>query len=118
MGWKFWNNMKGAKDSEGRSARLPGIKELPSHIGMHLVVKEKLDPDWVWELKIVKCQRGEDKKIYDFRVFSRKQAADAGVRIVDYHSLTTHPQLILYFGHSNKTGTVFSIEKGDSLKAA
>jgi hypothetical protein len=118
MGWKFWRNMNGAKDSKGHSVRLPGIKELPSHIGMHLVVKEKLDPDWAWELRMVICRRDEDKTIFDFRVFSRKQAADAGVRVTDYHSLSTHPELILYFGHSNKTGTVFHIEKGDSLKAA
>lgn len=118
MGWKFWRNIIGAKDAEGQSARLPGIKELPSHIGMHLVVKEKLDPDWVWALNMVKRPIAEDKNMFDFRVFSAKQAADAGVQVVDYHSLTTHPELILYFGCSNKTGSVFNIEQGDSLKAA
>lgn len=118
MGWKFWHKIIGAKYAASQSARLPGMKELPSHIGMHLVVKEKLDPDWVWELKMVKRPTAEDKNTYDFRVLSAKQAADAGVHVVDYDSLAAHPDLILYFGSSNKTGSVFNIKQGDSLKAA
>jgi hypothetical protein len=118
MVWKFWQKLTGAKGVEGLNARLPKIKDLPSHIGMHLVVREKQDPDWVWALKIVKCPTAEDKKIYNFRIFNDKQAADAGVHVLDYDSLTVHPELILYFGYSNKTGSVFNIEQGDSLKAA
>jgi hypothetical protein len=118
MEWKFWQKLAGAKGVVGLNARLSKIKDLPTHIGMHLVVKEKLDPDWVWSLKIVNRPSAEDKKIYDFRIFSDKQAADAGVRVADYDSLTVHPELILYLGYSNKSGSVFNIDQGDSLKAA
>jgi hypothetical protein len=118
MEWKFWHKVLGAKGLEGLNARLPKIKDLPSYIGMHLVVKEKQDPDWVWALKIVKRPTAEEKTVYDFRIFSAKQTADAGVQVVDYDSLTAHPELILYFGYSNKNGSVFNIEQGDTLKAA
>lgn len=118
MEWKFWQKLTGAKGVEGQNVRLPKIKSLPSHIGMHLVVKEKQDPDWVWALKLVKRQTAEDRTIFDFRIFSVNQAADAGVQIVDYDSLTVHPELILYFGYSNRTGSVFNIEQGDTLRAA
>lgn len=118
MGWKFWRQLNGAKDFKGPNTRSSKIQALPTHIGMHLVVKEKQDPDWVWALKIVKCPTVADKTISDFRIFSARQTADAGVQVVDYDSLATHPELILYFGYSNKTGSVFNIERGDSLKAA
>jgi hypothetical protein len=118
MEWKFWHKVFGAKGLAGLNVRLPKIKDLPSHIGMHLVVKENQDPDWVWALKIVKRPTDKDKRIYDFRIFSAKQVADAGVQVVDYDSLTAYPELILYFGHSHKNGSVFKIERGDRLKAA
>ena len=118
MGWKFWEKWLGSDVSGGGGGRLPKPKELPSHIGMHLVVREKQDPDWVWALKLVKRPSDQGAKLYDFRIFSTGEARQAGVQVDNYHSLNAHPDLVLYHGHSSRNGSVFYIEAGKTRKAA
>lgn len=118
MGWKFWKKNEEAGGKVAKSAKLPKPKELPEHIGMHLVVKEKLDPDWVWSLKCAKFSRAGEKSLFDFRIFSESQADAAGVHVTNYNALDDHADLILYHGHSDKRGYIFHIEKGVSDKAA
>ncbi len=118
MGWTFWETFKDKAAADHRTSRLPKPKDLPTHIGMHLVVREKQDPDWVWALKCVKRPTDDARSLYDFRIFSARQAAQAGIQIEDYHTLDAYPKLILYFGYSNKIGSIFNVELGDSLEAA
>jgi hypothetical protein len=43
----FWKR-KETKDGEGK---LPGPKGMPDMVGRHMVLEEKVDPNWVWNLK-------------------------------------------------------------------
>ncbi len=118
MNWKFWQK-NNAAPGEGRSmAKESKPKELPSHIGMHLVVKEKYDPDWVWELKMIKSPREGSGSLYDFRIFNPTDVLAAGVRVTGYDALALHDELILFHGYSDKHGDVFHIEKGVVDQAA
>ncbi len=118
MGWKFWQKNKKSEDAAVNSPKLPKPKELPEHMGMHLVVKEKLDPDWVWSLKCARRPHVNNKHLYDFRIFDASDAAGKGQKVANYDSLDDHPDLILYFGHSDKRGYEFQIEQKTSEKAA
>jgi hypothetical protein len=98
----FW---KRAKTKEGE-LQLPGPKGIPQVVGGHMVVEEKKDPDWVWNLKGV-IRPTEKKKAFYSRVFSETQAAQAGVKVKDWSSLDDHSALILWEGYfDTETNTV------------
>ena len=103
MQWKFWRRApSNSGGSETGGIKLPRPKELPSQIGMYLVVHEKLDPDWVWTLKCVLRPRPESKRYFDFRVFDPVSAHAASIQIVNYTSLDAHPELVLFKGRYDK----------------
>ncbi len=83
---------------------MPGPKEIPQPVGQDIVTKLKGDPDSIWQLKAVMLPREGDKDISEVRVFDASQAASRNIRVKDYHSLTDHPELILYEGWYNKRG--------------
>jgi len=119
MGWKFWQkNTRTESVGHAPKVKLPKPKELPEHMGMYLVVKEKMDPDWVWSLKCAKRLRENDKSLFDFRIFSESDAAEAGVNVSNYDVLDNHINLILFHGYSDKHGYDFHIEKDATEKAA
>ena len=93
----FW---KRGKTKEGE-LQLPGPKGLPQLVGSHMVVEEKQNPDWVWNLKGVVRSAGKERAFY-CRVFSEAQAAKAGVKVKDWSSLDDHSDLILWEGYFDK----------------
>jgi hypothetical protein len=98
----FWKR-KGTKEGE---QKLPGPKAIPDLAGRHMVVEEKKDPNWVWNLKGV-VRPTEKKKAFYCRVFSESQAAQAGVKVKDWSSLDEHSSLILWEGYlDTETNTV------------
>lgn len=103
MQWKFWRREPlGSGGSNTGGVKLPKPKELPSQIGMYLVVHEKLDPDWVWELRCVLRQRPERRRYFDFRVFDPAGTHAAKFQVLDYTSLDAHPEFILFQGRYDK----------------
>ena len=120
MGWKFWRNDKSGHTelNATRSAKLGRPKALPQQIGQYLVLNEKMDPDWVWNLKCVLNARSDNKHAFDFRVFSMVDAASKGVAVKDYGTLETHPELILFHGWYNKTTNQIELYSGAPEKAA
>ena len=90
----FW---KRGKTKEGE-LQLPGPKGIPELVGRHMVIEDKKDPNWVWNLKGV-VHPTEKKKAFYCRVFSEAQAAQAGVKVKDWSSLDDHPALILWEGY-------------------
>ena len=113
MNWKFWQKGKQRENSAGIAAvQLSKPKELPYPVGIYLVTKLKLDPDWVWNLKCVMRPKADEKKVFEIRMFSPATTAGKGVVVSNYHSLDEHPDLILFFGSFNKrTGSVELEEK-------
>ena len=102
----FWNRKKG----EEGGIQLPGPKDLPQAVGAHLVVQEKQDPNWVWNLKGV-VRPTEKKNAFYWRVFSQAEAAKAGVKVKDWSSLDNHPALILWEGYFEKETNTARREK-------
>jgi len=98
----FWKRKEG-KEGEGK---LPGPRGIPDLPGRHMVVEEKKDPNWVWNLKAV-VHPTEKRKAFYCRVFSEGQALKAGVKVKDWTSLDEHPSLILWEGYFDpETNTV------------
>jgi hypothetical protein len=93
----FWDR----KQREGKEVTLPGPKAIPDTVGRHMVVQEKADPDWVWQLRGVVRPAGGKKTFY-CRVFNEAQVAQAGVKVKDWTSLNDHPALILREGYFNE----------------
>ena len=110
MFWKKWFKKGDASDLDAvRPKKLPKPKEMVQEVGMYMVTKLKMDPDWVWSLHCVTRPREDGRWKLDIRIFSRKSALEARVNIVNYNSLDDHPELIIYEGH---------YEKGDYQKTA
>jgi hypothetical protein len=88
----FWKKDKSA---------LPGPKELPNPVGRDIVAKHGGDPDRTWALKAVMRPKEGLNDTFEVRVFDGNQAASKKITVKDYHSLTEHPELILYDGWYN-----------------
>jgi hypothetical protein len=106
MFWKFWERKKTKEGEE----RLPRPKELPQAVGGYLVVTEKQNPDWVWNLKGV-VRPTAKKNVFYCRVFSEAAAAKAGVKVKDWNSLDEHPNLILWEYYFDKNTNTVRPEK-------
>jgi hypothetical protein len=98
----FWKR----KETKEGEEKLPGPKGIPNLAGRHMVVEEKKDPNWVWNLKGVVRPTGKKNAFY-CRVFSEGQATQAGVKVKDWSSLDEHSSLILWEGYlDTETNTV------------
>jgi hypothetical protein len=112
MNWKFWRKNETATAPKGvKTQRLEKPKDLPNEVGYHLVVKEGLDPDWVWRLKCVKKPRENSKNTFDIRIFSSETALLHGVQIRDYTALDNHADLIIFAGRYDKNTGSVQLEK-------
>ena len=106
MNWKFWQKDK----QPGKAPGAPEIKltkprDLPQQIGMYLVTRLKLDPDWVWNLKCVMRPLADQKTVFDVRVFNPENGAVKSVTIANFNSLDAHPDTVLFSGtFDKKTG--------------
>lgn len=120
MNWKFWYRPQQVEpiDKSTPKVKLSGPRELPQQIGKYLVVRERMDPDWVWSLRCVLSPRGQKKSSFDFRVFPSNTVAAAGLKIKDYSFLNAYPQLILFYGWFDKVSNEVEIHRGISDQAA
>jgi len=107
MRWKFWKTgNKNDQSLNQRSLNLPKPKDLPNRVGIHLVTRLKLDPDWVWNLKGV-VRPTTEKHNYEIRIFDPQEAVISDVIVRDYNSLDDSPEMILFEGcFDNNTGWV------------
>jgi hypothetical protein len=108
MNWKFWQKEKQQGHPSGTGEiKLTKPRELPDRVGMYLVTKLSLDPDWVWNLKCVLRPLADHKNVFDIRIFNPETGAAKGVTVANFNSLDTHPELILFSGSfDKKTGKV------------
>lgn len=109
MGWKFWQRND---EKHASKIKLPKPKEIPEKIGRHLVVQEKMDPDYVWKLKCALRPHSQNQASFDFRVFSDNSSQNAGVTVVNYDSLDGHPELVILQGRFDKRSNQIEIHKG------
>jgi hypothetical protein len=106
--------MFGKKNSNGEKMSPP--KNIPEAIGRYLVVSLGKDPDWVWNLKAVMKDRGNEKDVFEVRVFDQSQAASRQIKVKDYNSFNEHPELILYEGWFNKKTFEVKVDAPQQLK--
>lgn len=89
----FWKKSKSG---------LPGPKDLPNPVGREIVTDLGGNPDKIWLFKAVMRPREGEKDTFEVRVFDPAQAASQRITVLDYDTLTEHPELILYEGWFNK----------------
>lgn len=112
MNWKFWKKQaEGQGSGNVQETRLSRPKEIPEAVGRYLVVDLHEDPDWVWDLKVVERQQEQEKTVYDIRVFDPYKVGAQGIRISDYQSFDTHPELVLFEGWFDKKTRKLGLEK-------
>ena len=78
--------------------RLPGPRPIPGIVGKYLTTQYKMDADLVPILKAVIRRRPQAEREFDCRIFDESEAEASEVKISDYNTLDTHPELILYEG--------------------
>ena len=118
MHWMFWKKKSEAAGNAGMPPGMSRPKDLPQPVGRHLVVDKGLDPDWVWNLKVVTCRRAEQPDIRDFRVFSPVQARELAVNVKHYRVLDDHPELILFDGWLNTKTNKLELNQRNLERAA
>lgn len=91
----FW------KTNSNEEKMLPP-KNIPEPVGRYLVVNLGKDPDWVWNLKAVMKAKGNEKDVFEIRVFDQSQVASQKIKVKDYNSFNDFPKLVLYEGWFNK----------------
>ena len=102
----FWKR----KETKEGEVKLSGPKGMPDLVGRHMVLVEKIDPNWVWNLKGVVRPGGKEEAFY-CRVFNPAQATKAGVKVEDWTSLDDHPDLIIWEGFFDKETKTVRREK-------
>lgn len=110
MGWKFWK-----REDNGVLSKLPKPFGIPQFIGKYIVVSEKKDPDWVWSLKCALQPHAGSKTHFNFRIFNPALVQQMGVRIDNFESLDSHPELILYRGWYDKSSNKMEIHADEKV---
>ena len=101
MDWKFWTK-KEQQEAGMNKEDLPKPKDIPEVVGRHLVVEMKQDPDFVWKLMAARRPRPENKNAFDVRVYSPGEAGVKGVKVKNYNTLDSMPELVLFEGWYDK----------------
>ena len=96
-----------AEAAKAKHEKLPGPKDINELVGMYVVTNKKQNPDYVWQLKSVTRRWPENKNRFYFRVFDDVETSKKKVKVINYYSLDSHPELILWEGWADKeTNTV------------
>ena len=101
MHFKFWN--KGRFWSQRKERHLRP-KELSDLVGIHMVTKLNLDPDWVWSLRAVERPHEDHLYVYDFRIFDPQVARSKQVEVANYATLDNYPEMVVFSGTIDKAG--------------
>lgn len=118
MNFKFWQRKQSnIAGGGGLNVKLRPPKELPQPIGLHLVTKEKIDPDVAWSYKCVLKPHSDNRHRFDFRVFNPRKCASLGIIVKNYDSLDAHLEEILYYGWYDKRTNAIHICKGAQIPA-
>ena len=101
-----------AKDAstDTKQEKFPGPKEIPEAVGRYMVVTLNKDPDYVWKLKGV-CRKASSKQVSYCRVYDESKTSSAGIKVRDWTSLETKPELIIWEGSFNKDTSAVHSDK-------
>lgn len=112
MNWKFWQKEQTTKEpSHTKKIKSPRPKDIPDRVGRYLVTQLKENPDWVWNLKAALRPKGEEKDVFEIRIFDPEQAAGKGISINSFDTLEKYPEMILFAGWYKKNSDSLKIER-------
>jgi hypothetical protein len=107
MRWKAGLNNQKLKISAHRSVKgLLKPTRLPVAAARYLTVQLGLNQAWVKGLKCVIRIKEDLDDTHELRVFDEILAAENGVKIENYHSLDSYPELIIYKGWINQSADI------------
>jgi len=90
---------------------LPKPEHLPAAVVRYITVILGHNPVWAGRLKGVECPREGQHNIFDIRVFDEGIAVENGVAVENYHTLDSHPELVIFEGWIDRdTNTVSLLE--------
>ena len=116
MFWEKWiKKPASGEPSKPEAEKLPGPRSIEELVGRQMVTHLKLDPDWTWQLRSVIRRRTGGPHRFDFRVFSETQVAAKKVKVKNYTSLDSDPDLILYQGWFDKVSMEVHFEENKPM---
>ena len=90
---------KNKDENEGAKVeKLSGPKLITGALEKKLTTEFKMDPELVKVLMVLARKRPQTEKAFDCRIFDPSEAEGKGLKIKDYTSLDTNPELTLYEG--------------------
>lgn len=108
--WKFWKKYELDREANSKSKGVPDI------VGRKLTIHLGKDPDWVWNLKAVARRRPDMEHVYDIRIFNAADAASKHIKVKNFTSLDSYPELILFEGsYDKRKNSVEIIDRTNSL---
>ena len=90
--------------------KLPGPRLIPEPVQKYLISTYKLDPNLAQIFKMVIHRKPEGEREFDIRIFDESACLAKKVTVIDYTTLDTKPDLVLY------EGTYSEISKHVELK--
>lgn len=99
-----------AEVAKAKLEKLPGPKDINEMVGGHIVTEKNQNPDYVWRLKSVTRRWPENKNRFYFRVFDEMETSNKKVKVHNYYSLDSHPELILWEGWADKEANTVTFQ--------
>ena len=112
----FWKKKpKTEEPSKPEVEKLPGPRSIEELVGRQMVVDRNRDPDWVWQLRSVVRRRSGGAHRFDFRVFDEAQIKAKRVKVKNYASFDSCPELVLYQGWFDKVSMEVHFEEKEQM---
>ena len=96
--------------------KLPGPRELPGIVEKYLVQKTQKDPESVRTLRVVIRRRQDGEKTFNIRVFDDNLTSERNVKVKDFTTFDSYPELLLYEGWYDEKAKKVELEEKEGLK--
>jgi len=88
---------------------LPNPKPLPAPVVRYITVILGHNPQWASRLKSVEIPRKNEQNIFNLRIFDHGIARGNGVSVTNFHTLDSHPELVIFEGWIDKNTDVVEL---------
>jgi len=92
----FW---KRSNKEESKGAKLPGPRDVPEIAKKYIASNQMIDPGILPFLKAVTKPSAQEEKMTDIAIFDPSDAEARGVKVQNYDSLQSNPEMIIAEGH-------------------
>ncbi|MBC8433101.1 MAG: hypothetical protein H8D96_14420 [Desulfobacterales bacterium] len=103
MSWPFkQKSQDNTSPYHPKGKTLPNPKPLPAPVVRYITVILGHNPQWASRLKSVEIPRQDEQNIFNLRIFDQGIARENGVSVTNFHTLDSHPELVIYEGWIDK----------------